>query len=302
MNEGILISVIVTVYNGRKFIEDCIDSILSQSFCNFELIIVDDGSIDDTLNIIYKYSDSRILVIENKINRGQSYSRNMAITLSKGRYIAIMDSDDIMYFDRLSLQLEYIISERCNVCFGWVDLIDDMGRLIGSRRKVMTPLLIKAKLLFECPLVHPTAMWNKQFFIDNNLWYNEEFIYAQDMDLWNRVSKLTEIHMMNETLVMFRCGNPESISNAKRDLQDNYRKKISQNMLDDLGYFGIYPFDLNNRFKRLLAIIKIFYLFKGNFGMNEEVKNYFRELLPNLDFLISYRFKKTIKNLLLYDE
>ena len=98
------ISVIMTVYNGEKFLREAIDSLLKQTFQEFELIIIDDGSTDSTLQIINSYHDPRIRLVENGENRGQSYSRNLGIQKSNGEYVAIMDADDIALPKRLEIQ------------------------------------------------------------------------------------------------------------------------------------------------------------------------------------------------------
>lgn len=104
------ISVIMTVYNGEKLLREAIDSILNQSYQEFELIIIDDGSTDSTLQIINSYHDPRIRLIENGQNRGQSYSRNLGIKQSQGEYIAIMDTDEIALPKRIETQYEYLKS------------------------------------------------------------------------------------------------------------------------------------------------------------------------------------------------
>jgi glycosyltransferase involved in cell wall biosynthesis len=162
------ISVIMTVYNGEKFLREAIDSVLNQTFQDFELIIIDDGSTDSTLKIINSYSDSRIRLIENIQNRGQSYSRNLGIKESKGEYVAIMDADDIMYPSRLEKQLDFLQSQNRIICFSWADIINETGEWVKLKTHISDSQLIHAKLIFECPLIHPTAMWNKESFINNN--------------------------------------------------------------------------------------------------------------------------------------
>ena len=103
-----IVTVFMAAYNAAQFIEKSIQSILNQTFNDFELLIVDDGSTDNTLEIIRSFTDDRITIIENKINRGLIYTRNLAIQYARGTYLAIQDSDDISLPNRLERQFEII--------------------------------------------------------------------------------------------------------------------------------------------------------------------------------------------------
>lgn len=96
------------VFNGGKFIRESIESVLSQTFTDFELIIVDDGSTDNTIDIIRSFEDKRIRLLLNESNRGIGYTRNKALENSKGKYVAVLDSDDIAYPTRLEKQVHFL--------------------------------------------------------------------------------------------------------------------------------------------------------------------------------------------------
>jgi glycosyltransferase involved in cell wall biosynthesis len=294
------VSIIMTIFNGKKFLHEAIDSVLVQTLKDFELIIIDDGSTDSSLEIVKSYNDKRIKLLINEVNRGQSYSRNRGIKMASGEYIAVMDGDDIMYPNRLEKQVDYLKINGVSICFSWADVIGEDGNWIRVKSLISDPLLICAKLIFECPLIHPTAMWKRESFINNNLWYDEEYVYAQDMELWNRVKEYFDIHIMEEPLIKFRFGNSNSISFQKKDLQNSYALKISSKELMKLDYSGENPLFIKKMIYRIIAVIRV----KQNFikinGTNKYVIIYFRDLLfpPGYTFA-SYRFTKQLKNWLI---
>ncbi|MDG0794591.1 glycosyltransferase family 2 protein [Cohnella ginsengisoli] len=127
------VSVVMAVYNGQQYVEESINSILSQSYSNFEFIIVDDGSNDLTSQILLdaQSKDKRIFLITNETNKGISYSLNSAIAISRGEYIARMDSDDIAISNRLELQLEFLRKHsECVIVGGKIEVIGDSAHTV----------------------------------------------------------------------------------------------------------------------------------------------------------------------------
>ena len=295
-----IVSIILTVYNREKYLREAIDSILGQSLEEFELIIIDDGSTDSSIQIIKSYSDLRIRLLVNEQNRGQSYSRNWGIKESVGEYIAIMDSDDIMYPYRLEKQLNFLEVNNAVICFSWADTIDENGNFVTLKKHISDPLLISAKLLFECPLIHPTAMWKKSEFEKHNLWYDEEFVYAQDMELWNRVKENFDIYIIEESLIKFRFGNSNSISFQKKELQYSFAQLITRRELLKLPYTGDIPSSTKSLIKRLILVRKVYRLVIKNIGKNVRVTQYFRDMLFPQEFkFFSYTIGKKAKSLLI---
>lgn len=230
------VSVIMTAYNSSDFIEDAIGSILNQTNSNLELIVVDDGSVDETANIINSFNDKRIKFIRNETNQGQSYSRNLAIKESSGSFIAIMDSDDIAYHDRIDKQLDYLLKHpEVSFCCSWADTIDENNCITGQKKLTSDEGIVKLKLLFECPIIHPTVMWRKSDFIGNNLWYDEFFVYAQDYDLWSRATKKLRLGIIPQPLLKFRFRHSKSISNSKKEIQIKYASIISKRNLSQIS-------------------------------------------------------------------
>lgn len=259
-----LVSIIMTVFNGEDFVEAAIDSCLNQTHTNFELIIIDDGSSDSTIKIIRSFKDYRIKIFINDINRGQSYSRNLGIIKSSGEYIAVMDSDDVAYPERLDTQLKYLESNpEISLCCSYADIIDENNLITGQRKLSIDENVLKLKLLFECPIIHPTVMWRKSDFIDNNLWYDEFFVYAQDYELWSRALNYLKLGVIKESLIKFRFNHRNSISNSKRKLQDKYAGIIRQRNLNKIIKVPVYCLNNNKIYCKILiyrSIIKSKYL------------------------------------------
>ena len=137
-----LVSVVMPVYNARKFVFDAIDSILNQTYAELELIIVDDASVDGTIDLINDhYKDEKRIVIEkNEVNQGPAISRNKGIALACGRFIAFCDSDDLWHSDKLSVQMAVMQESSAAICYSDYDVIDHAGIVIGHRRAVKDSL------------------------------------------------------------------------------------------------------------------------------------------------------------------
>jgi glycosyltransferase involved in cell wall biosynthesis len=283
----------MTVFNGERYLKSAIESCLNQTHTNFELIIIDDGSSDKSRSIINSFSDHRIRLLLNEANRGQSYSRNRGIRESIGAYIAIMDGDDICYNNRLEKQLDFLISSQVDICFSWVDIIDSEGNRIGIKKTTGNRNLLKAQLIFECPLVHPTAFWRKDSFIKNDLWYDEYFTYAQDYELWTRVIKLFEIGVYQEPLIMFRFGNELSISKTKTSLQEKFRLSVSNREISSLCGREI------EYANSIIGVTKIYKRYKGINKTCSDVKRYFRNLTNKHFDRYPYRVKKLIQKVII---
>ncbi len=133
-----LVSIITPLYNKEKFVEATILSVLSQTYTEWEMIIIDDCSTDKSADIVNKYCqmDSRIRYYKNNKNSGVAKSRNRAISLAKGRYIAFLDADDLWKVDKLEKQISFMEKESCTFCYSACEVIDEQDNLIKEKRKV----------------------------------------------------------------------------------------------------------------------------------------------------------------------
>lgn len=224
-----VISVVMSVYNGGKYLREAIDSILLQSYQNFEFIIIDDCSTDNSVEIIEGYHDSRIKLIRNEKNMRLPASLNKGIRLASGKYIARMDADDISKPERFARQVEYLDSHPDVAVVGSsFQAIDEDGNDLYVHSAPIGSKLIKYCLM-PSPLAHPTVMMRRDVIVNNNLFYDEQYSSAQDYDLWLRIIKKFKIDNLPDILLRYRIQK-NSISVAKRQQQqDNTYRIFSKN-------------------------------------------------------------------------
>lgn len=215
MTQSPIISVILPVYNCEKYVYEAVQSILNQTYTDFELLIIDDCSTDQTVSIIKSFSDARIHLIIKEKNSGYTDSLNYAITIAKGKYIARMDGDDISLPNRFQKQIEAMnANEEVILCGTGIQIID-------SDRILKHPVHhddIKVKLCFSNTFFHPTVMFRKEAFADLN--YNREFEPAEDYDLWTRLVFKGKLMNIDQVLLNYRV-HPNQISNYKNEVQKN---------------------------------------------------------------------------------
>lgn len=185
VNKEPLISVILPVYNGASFIAVAIDSILQQTLNDFELIIINDGSTDDSLSILRHYEsvDPRVKIF-SRANRGLANTLNESIEIARGAWIARMDQDDIAHPTRFETQLNYLTSSGADIAGTWVKRFG-----AADNRTVRLPqsdTAIKIALLFESPFAHPTVMMKAESI--KKLGYEHTWDKAEDYDLWVRAA------------------------------------------------------------------------------------------------------------------
>ena len=183
-----LISVILPVYNGGRFLSIAIESILHQSYKNLEFIIINDGSKDESKKIIEEYAkqDNRIIFINHQINTGLIDTLNEAIDKSKGNFIARMDQDDISTRDRIELQYKFLLANDLDICGGDFITIDENDEIKRKNIVPKTDIEILLTMASNVPFAHPSVMIKKEFLINNKLRYGLcGYKNAEDLDLWH---------------------------------------------------------------------------------------------------------------------
>lgn len=207
------ISVIMSVCNGERYLKEAIDSILNQSFLDFEFVIVDDGSNDRTPGILREYlaKDKRIRIITNVDNIGLTKSLNKAIRVANGKYLARMDADDIALPGRLGKQIEFMENNPEMGLLGTAYYeIDKQGKIIGSKFFPLVDKELRKVLIKYNPFFHASVMFKKEPLQKTSL-YDENIIRAQDYDLWFRLAKNYKLANLAEPL-MKRRYSKEMIS------------------------------------------------------------------------------------------
>jgi glycosyltransferase involved in cell wall biosynthesis len=210
-----LVTVLMPCYNSSDYLESCIESILSQSYANFELLIVEDGSTDDTPKILKKYQDKRIRCITNIVNKGVTFSLNKGLKLAKGEYLARMDADDIMLPNRLALQVDFMEKNPdYGMVGGWHEVINQKGRVIQKLERFTDHNQLKLQMLFSNPFMHPAITIRTKLL--KQLKYNEKFELCEDYELWTRVSSVAKVANLPHYLLQYRLhGNNLSNSNGE---------------------------------------------------------------------------------------
>lgn len=205
-----MISIGIPFYNAEKFLDDAIQSVINQTFKEWELILIDDGSRDNSLKIAYKFAkiDSRIRVISDGFNKKLPSRLNQLILESKYDFCVRMDADDIMHPERLEKQYDFLIKNSdIDLVSTAIYSIDIDNKIIGNR-EVDNPVTLNSLLKGNYQIVHPSVMARKKWY-KNNL-YNEGFDRAEDYELWMRsiINKNLNIFIMNEGLLYYReVGN-----------------------------------------------------------------------------------------------
>lgn len=227
-----VISVIMPVYNADRYVARALESVLDQTFRDFEFLIIDDGSTDRSLEILrsYESKDQRIRLV-SRPNTGLVVALNEMLTLANGEFIARMDSDDISSKERFIRQLDYL--KKCNdcVCVGsWTRLIDEEDRPIGIVQRPSDHATIEKDLLSGCNSVaHPTVMFRSECVRSLNGYACEAFP-AEDLDLWLRMSLNGKLHNIQEPLLDYRV-HASSVSQRHRDLQKRKVMEVCQKQL-----------------------------------------------------------------------
>jgi glycosyltransferase involved in cell wall biosynthesis len=203
MESRIKISVMMSVYNGERYLKCALDSILSQTFTDFEFIIINDGSTDGSRKILESYKDERIRLFSNE-NKGQMKSLNEAIGYSIGEYIAILDADDLSLPERFEKQVTFMDSNPgVAMCGSLVDFIDKDGNFIETYKVPISSREIRREMFFHCPFIHSSVMIRKSV-LDKIGYYNESFHRAHDYELWTRIVYRYPTYNLPEVLVWYR--------------------------------------------------------------------------------------------------
>ncbi|MCE5324002.1 glycosyltransferase family 2 protein [bacterium] len=230
-----VVSVVMPVYNTQKYLEEALDSILAQSFDDFELIAVDDGSTDGSTAILDRYSqkDSRMHVLHQD-NSGISAARNNGMRHARGNYIAVMDSDDICLPDRLSRQVALMEKHpEVGLCGTRCSFFGSDGEYAGVVPPV-DPDCVKSLLLLVPTLSNTSVMMRRDLMISNNLFYDESLVAAEDYDMSRRFSQYCKITNLPDILMRIRVHNTSTTQQIK-DQNDRCLSAVHKRVLSELG-------------------------------------------------------------------
>lgn len=221
-------SVILPVYNAGLYLAESITSILNQTFSDFELLILNDGSTDNSLSIIQSFDDNRIKLIHSEANRGLVYQLNLGIELAKGKYIIRMDADDVCMPNRFRRQVDFMDkNEHIGICGSW---IKTFGKIEGGDWKMRIHNDdIRFTLLFGSPFAHFGVIIRREILLKNSLFYNAESFPIEDYELWSRLLKVARGANIPEFLTQYRtheCQVSEVMNSSQNEKSRALRSQI----------------------------------------------------------------------------
>lgn len=220
MGQSPLISVLMPVYNSEQYVAQAVESILSQTFTNFEFLMIDDGSTDASLKILTAFAarDKRIR-LTSRDNQGVSQTRNELLSQAKGKFVAVMDSDDIALPERFAYQVEFLQSNPDVVCVGGAhEVIDEKGRLLTCLELPQhNDQIQQLALAGHGSICHPCAMIRRASLIEIG-GYDELLLTAHDLDLWLKLGEIGALANLKETVLKYRL-HTKSISEQNQTLQ-----------------------------------------------------------------------------------
>lgn len=205
------VSVFIPCYNAERYIEETLLSILNQTYRDFQIIVIDDGSTDKSAKIVeeYREKDSRIKLLYNKENKGIAYTRNRGIQECDTEFIAIMDADDIAPLDRLEKEVSYLEKyKNIGAVGGQYILIDEKGNLMKTvSNYAKTPLEVKALLFLKNIISNSSVMYRRNVVIDNHLKYLDGYYGLEDYRFWVEFANVAQIVNLPDVLLYYRVVN-----------------------------------------------------------------------------------------------
>ena len=198
------VSFLMPVYDGEMYLDEAIQSVLNQTFTDFEFIVINDGSIDETSQIIERYRqlDGRIRAYEQP-HRGLVVALNRGLELARGEYVARMDADDISVTERAAAQVAFMDAHpEVGICGTWIETFGSGGAVV--RRYPADDATIRSWLLFESVLAHPSIMMRRELLVKTGLSYDVDSVHAEDYDLWVRAARHMALANIPEVLLRYR--------------------------------------------------------------------------------------------------
>jgi glycosyltransferase involved in cell wall biosynthesis len=228
------VTVFIAVHNRARYVGDAIASVLGQDFTDFELLLIDDGSSDDSIAVIERFADPRIRLVRNDGNRGIPFTRSRGLELARGRYLAVLDSDDIMAPKRLVRQVAFLDrNPHIAIVGGWSREMDDGGRLkSGIKMLPLVPAELHARLLFRTCHHHASVMGRTAILRDYR--YRADFPVSSDFDLFTRVTERHRLANLPRVLLHRRI-HAGRVTREHADLVKAMNMAVTGRQLDALG-------------------------------------------------------------------
>lgn len=226
------VTVLMTVYNGERYLGDAIESVLSQTFRDFEFVIVDDGSTDRSLEIAASYGDPRIRLLENGRNIGQAAALNYGLRTAAGELVARQDADDLSHLRRLELQVEVMRTDPGLAMLGSQGIvINGSDAPIFALSRPCEHVSIRWFHLFDNPFIHSSVMFRRSLVLDQCGGYDEAFPYAQDYALWSCLIQKYRVRNLLEPLVSYRWHEASRTGSTKDGIPVYQRTEMFRDLM-----------------------------------------------------------------------
>lgn len=223
------LSILLPTYNCAQYISESINSILVQSFTNYELLVIDDGSTDDTESIVKSITDERICYIRNTKNQGIVYSLNKGLQLANGKYIARMDADDIITGNRFQVQYDFLEQNpQYGMVGSWYKVIGEKGNIKREVKSNTDPNFLRLGLAFANHFAHPTVMMRAD--IAKQLKYSEGFKHCEDHELWTRFAEVSKITNLPYFLLHVRSHVGSTCALNQKELKISVMSLLSREL------------------------------------------------------------------------
>ena len=234
MNNNLDVTVIISAASTEDVLfEEAINSVLSQSFRNLELVVVDDGLSDENRAFLAGVKDPRLIVLTNEKNIGQSKSVNKALKVARGTYIIRMDADDVMLPTRIADEVAYMEEHADVIVAGALAIRSNDRRIIP--RVYPDSDCFAIGLLFSNDMVHPTMVIRREMALERSLWYDEDFLYAQDYKFWADALACGKVGFLEKPVLVYRI-HPGQILNTKSGQRPKFSKRARQRAF---AHFGV---------------------------------------------------------------
>jgi len=212
------VTVLMTVYNGMPYLPLAVESILNQTFSDFEFLIVNDYSTDQSREIILSYNDKRIRLLDNEINVKQTRSLNIGLANAKTELVARMDADDVSHPERLQKQVAFMeANENVGVVGSNLNYIDENGHFFSELIRPSHDLALRWMMFFQCPISNGSAMFRRDLVWDKLKGYDESIIFAQDWELWSRIPPCFKLGNLPEKLLDVRVHQTQFGKDPRSD-------------------------------------------------------------------------------------
>lgn len=211
------VSILMPVYNAEPYLSEAIQSMLDQTYADFELIILDDCSTDDSAAVVQTFSDERIVYHRNEVNSGLANNLNTGLKLATGKYIARMDGDDISLPHRLQTQVDFLESHPD------IDLCSCAMQMFGADNQLWIrdrdPEQVKITMMFYSAVLHASSVFRRDVFEKNNLYYKQETFPAEDYDLWARAAFFCRMVNLPDVMYLYRMHRTQVTSTDPRSAE-----------------------------------------------------------------------------------